>query len=352
MEVGSSSAVEYGGRGKNIPLPAGYRKIKSLEEVIAKPTRRRWRVFKMVGSNTTVHQEPDVLQKALGEAVSAFYEAKVKVKEHQKSLWCGFKIITTSYKEQIYLVYPPHSAYLFVTPIKGKDMEPIFIQSLCSVFDCNAIAELQLYGRDVDTLKDLALQKLSQGAFHSYRLCTTVFDCNPLDNQSMVAKRRRAVIEQVLEEDRAREKDSTLVGLERNRVIEKSKKRKPEHRFTTQEQGTKRNNTDLDPDSTGSGLTASCKFAQVCLRATNNMPFADGRTQVRDFSCYVRLEGADVMQGLEGLYKNDLVVPDKEIPAVLDMNNLLNKHLTQALSSKRNKPDKEESNKILWMKTV
>ncbi len=68
-----------------------------------------------------------------------------------------------NYNELIALVHPPHSPYLLVTPIKNREIEPFLIQALCTLFDCPRAAELQLFGNDIDTLKDLALQEAEPG---------------------------------------------------------------------------------------------------------------------------------------------------------------------------------------------
>jgi hypothetical protein len=349
-----------------------------LRDVIAYPTRRKWRVFKLLGAQPTVHLDAGKFGSDLCAVLNSYYKCSVEAVEHQRSLWAQVTVTSlvhaSNYNELVAMVHPPHSPYLFMVPIKNREIEPIMIQALCTLFNCPRLSELQLFGNDIDTLKDLALQKLSQGAFHSYRLCATLFDNSPGDNVALVAKRRRAVIDKVLSEDKRQGEEEALEGTERNKVVLKTDKRKPEHRFTTQaverggeggepahgEPGARGRGAidrgDTNDDGAGE-LDASSKFATVCLASTSDLLLPDGRGKVKDFSCFVRLQGSDVMAGLEGLYGNDLVVPGKEIPAVLDINNLLTKHLSRALGApaKRARPDEAEptdANRVLWMQTI
>jgi hypothetical protein len=370
MEITSLTAELVGRDGRSKALTSG--RPSRLRDVIAFPTRRKWRVFKLLGAQPAVHVDAGKFGSDLSTVLNSYYKSSVEAVEHQRSLWAQVSVTSLvrydHQNEQIALVHPPHSPYLFVTPIKNREIEPILIQALCTLFNCPRVSELQLFGNDIDTLKDLALQKLSQGAFHSYRLCATLFDSNPGDNVGLVAKRRRTVIDKVLSEDKRKGEDEALEGTERNKVVLKTEKRKPEHRFTTQavERGGKSGEPaagasasdrgDTNDDGAGE-LDASSKFATVCLASTSDLLLPDGRAKVKDFSCFVRLQGSDVMAGLEGLYGNDLVVPGQEIPAVLDINNLLTKHLSRALGApaKRARADEAkptDANRVLWMQTI
>lgn len=204
-----------------------------------------------------------------------------------------------------------------------------------------------MFGNDIDTLKDLALQKLSQGAFSSYRLCTSIFDANPLESHAEATAKRRAIIDKVVSADKKLLQEAQLEGKDRNKVVLKSTVRKPKHRFTS------------------GGDDDEVKLKGLCVYSTSNMPpsSADRSDSVDDFSCFIRLEGSDVMNGLESLYGNDCVVAGKDIPKVLDVNNVLKEHLTGdcAQSSKRRREtssaegdstDKSKSNTVLWVKSV
>mmetsp|Transcript_6918 Transcript_6918/g.12783 ORF Transcript_6918/g.12783 Transcript_6918/m.12783 type:complete len:333 (-) Transcript_6918:1400-2398(-) len=317
-----------------------YKAAKRLEDVIAKPSKRRWRVFKIFGSQPRVHRDPAQFQACLSEAFGVYFDHTVQVLLHQRSLWVKVALHTQArtYKDHVFLVHPPHSCYLFITPIRGKETPPIFMQAICTAFQCPNIKELQLYGNDIQTLKDLALQKLSQGAFQSYRSCTSVFDTNPLENEAQITKRRRAVIEKILSESREEEKANELVGKDRNKVVQSSQRRQPEERFTSTRN---RQNDDT-----------SNKLSQICLASTGDVSRPDGSTQIENFGCFIRLEGDDVMHGLESLYENDLVVAGKEIPRALDVNNLLARHLSGRGPKRAKLEDEEASNDVLWMKTV
>lgn len=288
-----------------------------------------------------MHNTAKGFEKAINEFLEDFFNVVVKARDHQKALWAHIDIGTAAhYNEHVFIVHPPHSQYLFTTPIRRADHRPIIMQALCHAFDCPEVKELQLFGNDVDTLKDLALQKLSQGAFSSYRLCTSLFDANPLENAAEAAQKRREVIDKVLSDDKRTQQDELLQGKERNCVVVKTKTRRPDKRFTTDEKDQN-------------------KFKGVCVYSANDLVLPDDAGTVENFNCFIRLEGSDVMAGLESLYANDMVVQGKDIPQVLDVNNILYKHLNGCQTKRRKGVDGKEhsqakstsNNSVLWMKT-
>mmetsp|Transcript_12916 Transcript_12916/g.25057 ORF Transcript_12916/g.25057 Transcript_12916/m.25057 type:complete len:379 (-) Transcript_12916:315-1451(-) len=291
--------------------------VRGLADIVQDPGRRNWGVYRLQGVRRTGIRDPESFEYALKEALAPFFTLSVKAAEFKESLWIqlkgktGIQLLT---QENVFVVYPPHSKFIFVTPFRGKDATPIFCQALSNVFQCSNVEELPLFGKDVTTLKDLALRKLSQGAFSAYRLCAEVFDHDPLQDQASLAKRRRAVINKILGDERDRDALSQLKGKDGNRVIRKTEARAPAQRFTcpTISKG------NHDDDIEGAGLRT------VCLKSKDDLRSEDeSRTDVENFQCYIRLEGSNVLRGLEALYANDMVCDNKEIPSIFDVDKLL-----------------------------
>ncbi|GBG26271.1 Centromere protein N [Hondaea fermentalgiana] len=312
----SNGGTGDGGRGGATTKVVNVGRVRSLADLLEDPGRRNWSVYRLQGVRRTGLRDPESFGEALREAIAPFFSLSVEAVEFKESLWVqlkgktGMQLLTA---ENVFLVYPPHSKFLFVTPFRSKDAVPIFCQALCNVFQCANVDELALFGKDITTLKDLALRKLSQGAFSAYRLCAAVFDYDPLQDQQSLAKRRRAVIDKVLDEEQARSNADQARGKDRNQVIRKTAARAPARRFTC---------------PTGSGTKgdeeANLGLRTVCLKARDDLRSSDGaRTDVENLQCYIRLEGSNVLRGLEALYENDLVVEGQEVPAIFDTADLL-----------------------------
>mmetsp|Transcript_35407 Transcript_35407/g.56597 ORF Transcript_35407/g.56597 Transcript_35407/m.56597 type:complete len:343 (-) Transcript_35407:3814-4842(-) len=325
--------------------------------VIKDPSKRKWSVLKMVDTNGKMFRDPKVLQDEITRAVGAYFKHQVRVVQQNESLWVEIEFDIGSgmnsraskglgeRTERMYLVYPPHSSFLFATSFKAStstrliESFPILMQAFCVVFGCQEIEKVQLEGKDVTKLIGLALEKLSQGAFSLYRVCASMFDFNPLENPEHLRKKRREVINMMMCEQRKQERENLLEREEKNKVVAKSRIRKPKHKFAS-----------IGADD------AAAKFNSLCFKSTNDfvVPGCSGDGVVSNFSCFIRFEGSNVLQGIEALYENDLVVQGREIPQALDPNEILAKHLGTEESEKEVSGDEspaDTTNTVVWMKT-
>jgi len=263
--------------------------------------------MRLAGENgVKLHRDANVFTKELQLALGFYYEQlTVEAQEYMEALWVQVDIFDdrTCRGYRIFFVHPPHSSFLFATTFH-KDHFKFFQQAFCTVFECQQLGQLEIQGTDISKLTELALQKLSQGAYSSYRLCTSVFDHNPLEDHKQRAKRRRLVLEQVLSSG----------DVQTKKVISKSIIRSPQFKLCV----------DADENRT--------VFKNICVDAK----------QENKFACFVKLEGHDVLKGLETLYENDMVTKDQEIPQFFDPNELMECQLSAVSCN---------SSRVLWFKT-
>ncbi len=314
----------------------------SLGTLANKPGTRRWGVFRLEGGRVEVHREAAAFQRRLQEALAVYYEQTAfEVIEHQESLWAKLDIYDerTFRSSKIFVVHPPHSRLLFMTRFPKGQFKYIE-EAIRSVFSCDAVSPLEVQGQDLSKLTEIALEKLSLGAFSSYRLCASLFDSDPLGDQKERAKRRRIVIEQLKHMDE-NDEAPRHASMENARVVAKSQPRKPLNRFCL-------------PSSAAvdSGLSDDqhAGFKSICIHSTaENLPLGGSHTSssLPKFSCFVKLDGHNVLRGLEALYEHDLVVDEKEVPSFLDANELMNGKVVGSRDE-----NSAGGNNVLWLKTT
>jgi len=319
----------------------GRKRAARLLEVVSSPGRKSWQVLRVREAQKEVRGDADAFERALREALRPFFSFEVKAVQHKECLWAQLRGAMGTFqgsKENIYLVHPPYSQFLFLSSVRQKDAVPILLQGLCDLFKASEVEEVPMYGKDIGTLRDLALKKLSQGAFSAYQLCASVFDSDPLQDQPSVAKRRRKVIDKVLQEEKITETEDCQE--KKNKIIEKSNVRRPKNKFTASGASIDINgNRKVEKSDTPS-------LAAVCVK------LGDSSAQNPEFSCYVRLEGTNVLAGVEALYANDLVCEGKEVPeTLLDSgkptdSNLC--HQTEASSA----PEEVSADHVVWIKSA
>jgi len=290
----------------------------NLLSILRNPWRRNWKIFQFKTMPTNTQRDAKELENVLNKELNVYFVQKSIVLEHKNTLWgqVGIDLGITESRANIYFVHHPHSKYLFMTNIKN-DIKRYLLQAFCNVFGCSDIKPLAITGKDVAGLAEMALHQLSLGSFSAYRLCTSLFDHNPLQSHAHMSKRRRKQtlkIQETVDEERRRENSTDDI------VVRETNVREAKRAFSEISDTNIRRDMDME-DPTIQG---------VCLRLSKDLKISTPNTaskSVKNFKCFVKFEGHDILKGLDSLYNYGMVVEGEEIPKQLDATELITKQL-------------------------
>ncbi|KAK3704033.1 hypothetical protein QZH41_017973, partial [Actinostola sp. cb2023] len=267
------------------------------------PTNKEWHVYLMVefdADRAREHRLSDsrILKTKLYNKFQHYFNMHVCVQPWKDALWIrlliheGQKISSASSNSTVYFVHYPLSPYIMMTSIKAAHKQYIF-QVLLDVLGCNNIKELDLTGKDVQSLANVVLNRRSQGHFSEYRL--NQVDDNPLLQGSHAKKRNQGEAEETT--------DIRLV--EENKLENDSKEKWMENAF-----GSRNKQPVLE----------HVKFTmETSFRGTHSLDF-----NKKSFRCSAKFEGPSVIEGIKNLGKAGKA--DLPLPS----------HLTNIHSSSRN----------------
>lgn len=295
----------------------------NLISILKNPWRRNWKVFEFQTMPANTQRDAKELEQVLNKELNVYFLQQSLVLEHKNTLWgqIGIDMGITKSRANIYFVHHPHSKYLFITNIK-TEIKRFLLQAFCNVFGCANIIPLAITGKDVEGLAEMALHQLSLGSFSAYRLCTSLFDHNPLQSHVHISKRRRkqtSMVQDQVDEAKLRETSNEDI------VLRETKMREAKRAFS-----------EISMENAGSSFRdmnmEDPTIQGVCLRLAKNLDIksqdhAVSTANVKGFECFVKLEGQDVLKGLDSLYHYGMVVEGEEIPAQLDATNLITKQL-------------------------
>lgn len=99
----------------------------------------------------------------------------------------------------VFLVYFPHSNFCFVSSFKNKTspVQHALHDVLCDVFECDSISQINVQGKDLGALKDMALHPLAQGKFGAYRLYEALLDQKVLGTEDGDDRRLQRELDKV-----------------------------------------------------------------------------------------------------------------------------------------------------------
>ncbi|XP_038069493.1 centromere protein N-A-like [Patiria miniata] len=151
------------------------------------PNNRKWSVFQLTKqpeqNEKHVVTSPDAFRERLGKQLSFYFKNDLCLRTRGDAWWLRLGIQEGSQAQRlspgnvVYMVHHPHSQYLIMSSIKVSHKDFV-MQALLNSLHCSEIREIQLTGRDLDSLAALALHSNSQGWFSQFRLGQV--DSNPL----------------------------------------------------------------------------------------------------------------------------------------------------------------------------
>ncbi|XP_073232611.1 centromere protein N-like [Porites lutea] len=156
------------------------------------PHCKKWTVYKLVGfvpEKVLNTSDPLAFKSQLESCLGLYLKVHVFVHLWKNSLWTWLRIYEHGSSSSllasntVFLVYYPNAEYIFMSNIKAAHKQYI-LQTLSSLLHCQTLEEIKLSGRDVLSLKELVLNKTSQGAFSKYRL-------NQIEGNPLSRKRKR-----------------------------------------------------------------------------------------------------------------------------------------------------------------
>lgn len=156
------------------------------------PNCKKWIVYKLEGFEPGKKlniSDPWKFKSKLKSSLEHYFKVDIFVHLWKNSLWTRLHFCEGSssslLSNTVYIIYYPNAQYIFMSSIKAAYKQYI-LQALSSLLHCQALEEINLSGRDVFSLKELLLNKSSQGAFSKYKL--NQIDMNPLSR-----KRKREI---------------------------------------------------------------------------------------------------------------------------------------------------------------
>lgn len=156
----------------------------------AHPSSKKWTVYKLKGFEPEKElntSDPWKFKSQLKSCLGLYFKVDIFVHLWKNGLWTRLRICDSTsaslLSNTVFLVYYPNAEYIFSSAIKAAHKQYI-LQTLSTLLHCQTLEEVKLSGRDMFSLKELVLNKSSQGAFSMYRL-------NQLDGNPLSRKRKR-----------------------------------------------------------------------------------------------------------------------------------------------------------------
>jgi len=152
-------------------------------------------------------KDPSLLKLQLSSELGLYFMCHTCVQHVNGQLWIRLGIYDNVQKGTIptsadstYVVYYPHSTYIFISSLKQEHSEFI-LKSLASSLRCEDVIDPghSLSSSNVQSLADLMLYPTSQGPYRAFRLDGT--SDNPLD---LLSSRKRKKEEKEKEEEQKR----------------------------------------------------------------------------------------------------------------------------------------------------
>ncbi|XP_020623935.1 centromere protein N-like isoform X1 [Orbicella faveolata] len=254
----------------------------------AHPSCKKWTVYKLKGFEPEKElntSDPWKFKSQLKSCLGLYFKVDIFVHLWKNGLWTRLRISDSTsaslLSNTVFLVYYPNSEYIFSSAIKAAYKQYI-LQTLSTLLHCQTLEEVKLSGRDMFSLKELVLNKSSQGPFSMYRL--SQLDGNPLSR-----KRKREKAERQTEVTQSQEITSE----------NKEEDQKRQH-FTDSAFG-----------SNPQPVLERVEFKmQTRLRSRQHFPRLN-----RPISCNVTFEGPSVIEGIKNLGSQSFV--DVPLPSYL-----------------------------------
>lgn len=188
-----------------------------LQDIKENPTQKRWCILKLehdspyvtvlsasggAAAMATASRGPprnaEELKARLKAALKPFFKVTVHAEDYEGASWCAIEFLGIGFhkmRTSQFLVYYPHSKFVFTSLFRQSTVQNFFFEALCDAFSCEAVTRVNAKGSDLKSLADMALFPLSQGSFGAYRLYTTLLEEHPLQpdakNETQTRKRRR-----------------------------------------------------------------------------------------------------------------------------------------------------------------
>ncbi|XP_022107534.1 centromere protein N-like [Acanthaster planci] len=244
------------------------------------PNNKKWSVFQL--SKQQEYREkhvvtsPDAFQEQLGKQLSFYFKNDLCLRTKGDAWWVRLGIQEGSQSQRlspsnvVYMVHHPHSQYIILSSIRVSHKDFV-MQALLNSLHCSEIREIQLTGRDLDSLASLALHSNSQGWFSQFRLGQV--DHNPL---SKAPSRKRKASTDV--------SDSDIVF--ENQADKEQREQQILHAFGSNEQ----------PKLQKIEYRLETRF-----RGSEFAPAMALRKE--PFHCKVKFEGSSVLEGIKELGK-------------------------------------------------
>ncbi|XP_071785066.1 centromere protein N-A-like isoform X1 [Asterias amurensis] len=249
------------------------------------PNSRKWSVFQLTEQAETKEKHHvttmEEFKERLNKQLSLYFRNDLCIRRHRDAWWIRLGIQEgTQFHRQtasnvVYMVHPPQSQFIILSTIKVSHKDCV-MQALLNSLRCSEIREIQLTGRNLDSLASLALNSNSQGWFSQFRL--NQVDTNPLAKRP--SRKRKAPSSEILDSDIVFENEKEK-ELRDKQVLhsfgsnEQPKLQKIEYKLETKFRG--------------------CEFAPAM--SLNKEPFR----------CRVKFEGTNVLEGIRQLAKTGLV---------------------------------------------
>ncbi|PFX22237.1 centromere protein N-like [Stylophora pistillata] len=251
------------------------------------PNCKKWTVYKLVGFdpkkmlNTS---EPWKFRSQLKSCLGLYFKVEIYVHLWRNGLWTRIQFCnrssTSLLSNNVFIIYYPNSEYVFMSTIKAAHKQYI-VQTLSTLLHSQTLEEVKLSGRDVPSLKELVLNKSSQGVLSKYRL-------NQVDGNPLSRKRKR-------------EKDRKLEVLQSQEI-------------TSENWAEEQKRQQLIDGAFGTNLQPKLERIefkmQTRLRSRQQFP-----QLISPISCNVRFEGSSVLEGIKNLGSQSFV--DIPLPSYL-----------------------------------
>ncbi|KAL9975722.1 hypothetical protein ACROYT_G012915 [Oculina patagonica] len=251
------------------------------------PSCKKWTVYKLIGFEPEKElntSDPRKFKSQLKSCLGLYFKVEIFVHLWKNALWTRLHICegtsASLLSNTVFLIYYPNSEYIFMSSIKAAHKQYI-LQTLSTLLHCQTLEEVKLSGRDMFSLKELVLNKSSQGAFSRYRL-------NQLDGNPLSRKRKR-------EKERKTEVMQSQEITSENKEEDQKRQQFRDSAFGTNPQP----------------VLERVEFKmQTRLRSRQHFPQLN-----RPISCNVKFEGPSVIEGIKNLASQSFV--DVPLPSYL-----------------------------------
>jgi len=164
-----------------------------LEYIKRHEGSRKWKVYELEyelieGERIEVVVHPQALQDTLQAELDCFFKHLSTVLSYNDVMWIRIGLdtklqnVADTTTVPIFGVYYPQSHCVFIAGLKGP-LKPFIINSLQCALKCHKLSERQMYGNNIESLKELLFNKGCQGSFKKYQM--GMVDNNPLDVSSI-----------------------------------------------------------------------------------------------------------------------------------------------------------------------